>query len=211
MNRELWAELDLSEGAMARLRLLADLVSGWTGRINLVASSTLPDMWSRHIEDSARLLRSSPPAPKIWADLGSGGGFPGLVVAIALADRGTGTRVVLVESDRRKAALLSEALRRLETPAEVLAERVERMAPLGADVISARALAPLDVLCALSFPHLTPGGVALFPKGASWRDEVNTARRDWAFDLDVQGDPGHNAGVVLALGNLQRAGHEFDR
>lgn len=210
MDRALWAELDLSADAMEKLRRLSGLVARWTGRINLVAPSTVPAIWSRHVEDSARLLRFAPRAPRLWADLGSGGGFPGLVVAIALADRQAGSRVVLVESDQRKAALLREALRQLDLPAEILAERAETLAPLGADILSARALAPLDQLCGFAGGHLAPGGRALFPKGRSWRDEVDSARRNWAFDLDVHGEGGHNAGVVLVLENLRRAGHETE-
>lgn len=211
MNAALWAELALSSEGMEKLHALAALVGKWTARINLVAPSTLLDLWARHIEDSARLLPLAPPNPRLWADLGAGGGFPGLVVAIVLADRKTGTRVVLVESDQRKAALLREALRQLDVPGEVIAERIETLPPLGADVISARALAPLDILCRFSERHLAPGGLSLFPKGRNWQQEVEAARRNWAFDLDVRGDPGHNAGVVLALENLQRAGDEDER
>lgn len=210
VDRDLWAGLGLSASAMEKLHRLSGLVTRWTARINLVAPSTIPEIWSRHVEDSARLLRFAPPAPRLWADLGSGGGFPGLVVAIALADRQAGSRVVLVESDQRKAALLREALRQLDIPAEILAERAEMIAPLGADILSARALAPLDLLCGHAHRHLAPGGRALFPKGRSWREEVDSARQDWAFDLDVHGEGGHNAGVVLVLENLRRAGHETE-
>lgn len=211
MEPGLWAELGASPDAIARLERFVGLVRQWTGRINLIAPSTLSTIWSRHVEDSARIVLGAPGRPRLWADLGSGGGFPGIVVAILLADRGSGTRVVLVESDQRKAALLEEALRRLDTPGEVIAARAESIAPLGADVVSARALAPLDRLCALAARHLAAGGRALFPKGGNWQAEVDGARRDWRFDLDVQPVPGHNAGVVLALENLKRAREERDR
>ncbi len=193
----------ISAAALERFQLFQALVEKWNPRINLVAKSTLADFWVRHIEDSVFVARNAPPA-KIWADFGAGGGFPGLVVAIVLQDQGAATRMILVESDLRKATFLREAARHLGLSVDVRSERVESLAPLGADVISARALASLDALCGLAERHLAPGGTCLFPKGERFADEVAAARRDWQFDLEAPENPGHKGSALLVLRNLRR-------
>lgn len=205
MDQDLWADLGVSERGLEQLRSFAALVEKWTRHINLVAKSTLPDLWVRHIEDSARLCRFVAEPPAIWADLGSGGGFPGLVVAVILADRGAATKMILVESDQRKAAFLREASRQLGLNAEIRTERAEILAPLGAGIVSARALAPLDVLCGLAQRHLAPGGRALFSKGETHTEETAAARKNWRFDLEAHDDPGHKGAAILEVRNLHRA------
>lgn len=197
------SDLGLSAAALEKLHLFQSLVEKWNPRINLVAKSTLPDLWARHIEDSAFLCLHAPPA-KLWADFGAGGGFPGLVVAAILQDRGAETRVVLVESDLRKATFLREAARQMDVPVEVHSQRVEALPPLMADVVSARALATLDTLCALAHRHLAPGGTCLFPKGEKFADEVESARHAWRFDLEAPENPGHKGSALLVLRNLCR-------
>lgn len=196
-------ELELSAPALAKLRQFQALVEKWNPRINLVSKSTLPELWSRHIEDSA-VLCLRVPAVNRWADFGSGGGFPGLVVAIVAQDKGHQTSVVLVESDLRKATFLREAARQMELSVDVRSERVESLDSLQADVVSARALAPLDVLCGLAHLHLAPGGICLFPKGETFAAEVDLARRSWQFDLEARENPGHKGSALLELRNLRR-------
>jgi 16S rRNA (guanine527-N7)-methyltransferase len=195
--------LNLGAEAQDKLRLFQDLVEKWNPRINLVAKSTIGDLWQRHIEDSAFLCQDMP-EPAIWADLGAGGGFPGLVVAVVLQDRGAQTRVVLVESDQRKATFLREAARHMALPVEVRAERIETLAPLKAGVISARALAPLERLCAFAEPHLTADGLCLFPKGERFGEEIAEARQKWLFDLETRQNPGHKGSALLILRNIRR-------
>lgn len=208
MDHDLWARLGTSDSGLAQLRLFAALVEKWTQRINLVAKSTLPDLWSRHIEDSARLALLVPEPPAIWADFGSGGGFPGIVVAVILADRGAATRMILVESDQRKAAFLREAVRQLSLNAAVRSERAETLPPLNAGIVSARALSALPALCDLAARHLAPGGVALFPKGETHAAETAEARKIWQFDLETHADPGHKGSAILELRNIHRAGDQ---
>lgn len=208
MDRALWAELGASEAALEKLRLFAGLAEKWTRSINLISRATVADLWSRHIEDSAKIVTLAPPVPAIWADFGSGGGFPGLVVAVLLQDRGLSTRVVLVESDQRKATFLREAARQLGLSTEIRPERAEAIAPLGADVVSARALAPLNLLCDILERHGTPEGIALFPKGETWQEEVAEARKNWCFDLEAARDPGHKGSAILKLRNLRRASRD---
>lgn len=150
----------------------------------------------------------APDSPAIWVDFGSGGGFPGIVVAVILADRGQPTRVVLVESDQRKATFLREAARLLDLKVEVRAERAESLEPLAADVISARAMTALDGLCGIVARHGAAESLALFPKGESWREEVAAARKNWCFDLEAHADPGHNGSAILELRNLRRASRD---
>jgi 16S rRNA (guanine527-N7)-methyltransferase len=166
---ELLPGLAIGEATMAALRAYAAALAHWTPAINLVAPATLPQLWPRHILDSAQLYPLAPASARRWADLGSGGGLPGLVIAILARD--TPLRVTLVESDRRKAAFLRRQIADLQLAAEVRTARAEALEPLGADVVSARALAPLDRLLPLVDRHLAPGGVALLPKGRGWATE----------------------------------------
>ena len=162
---------------------VAELVR-WNQAINLVAASTLPDAWERHVADSAQLVPLGPVNPARWADLGSGAGFPGLAVAIILAETSPETCVTLIESDRRKATFLREVARQLGLIITVLAERAEAAEPLGANVVSARALAPLEVLIPMAARHLTAEGTMLFPKGTSVDKELATAAVTWSFSVE---------------------------
>lgn len=174
----------------------------------MISRSTVAEIWARHIEDSARIMLIAPDQPRTWADFGSGGGFPGIVVAALLRDKGLATRMILVESDQRKATFLRESARQMGLSIEVRAERAEAILPLGADVVSARALAPLDMLCAIAERHGAPDLTCLFPKGETWGDEVATAKKNWCFDLEATEDPGHKGSATLKLKALRRASRD---
>ncbi len=195
---------DVSRETRERLRAFEALVKKWSPRINLVSPRSLEDLWSRHILDSAQLFELADRAADLWADLGSGGGFPGFVCAILARDTAPQMRFVLVESDRRKAAFLLQASRELDLDLEVISERVENLAPLGADVLSARALAPLDQLLPMAERHLKPGGSALFPKGATYRQEMKRALEKWAFRSEVYPSKTNEEAAVLKLGDIRR-------
>ena len=204
MDKQLWESLNVSDQALEKLRTYAEMTAKWTVRINLIAKSTITDIWGRHIEDSARVALHMPQNPQIWADFGSGGGFPGLVLAVIMQDRGWQTKLSLIESDQRKSTFLREVARVLSLPVEVRAERAELIAPMGADVVSARALASLDDLCGIWQRHGAENSLGLFPKGERWQEEVAQARQNWQFDLDAKDDPGHNGSAILLLRNLRR-------
>ncbi|SDE65068.1 16S rRNA (guanine(527)-N(7))-methyltransferase RsmG [Limimaricola pyoseonensis] len=172
---------DVSRETAERLHRYAELVRKWNPSINLVAKRDLELLETRHIADSLQLAAFLPSRGH-WVDLGSGGGFPGIVVAAAARDRSPELRFTLVESDARKAAFLATAIRELDLNAAILARRIEAVDPLGADIVSARALAPLDRLIALGLPHLAPGGRMIFPKGRRAEDEIRDARAQWKFD-----------------------------
>jgi 16S rRNA (guanine527-N7)-methyltransferase len=169
-----------------RLVTLVELLLQWQPRINLIAASTVNRVWTRHVADSLQLLTHAPEA-NVWIDLGSGAGFPGLVIACALAGRGN-AKIHLVESDTRKAAFLREASRIAALPAVVYAERIEEFTQRwngSADVVTARALAPLPKLLELAAPLLERGAQGLFPKGQDVEAELTEAAKSWNIAADL--------------------------
>ena len=182
-----------------KLEQLLALLEKWNPRINLVAPSTIQSAWSRHVEDSLQIFDLLPPGARRWCDLGSGAGFPGMVVAILAAHSHPELNVVLVEADQRKATFLQTVSRETSTPISLIADRIEAIAPLQADVISARALAPLPDLCGYAARHLAVGGTALFLKGAKALAEIEAARRTWRFDLQSHPSRTDPSAVILEM------------
>lgn len=188
----------VSRETMDRLARHLDLLRRWQKRINLVGAATLADPWRRHMLDSAQLAPLIPEGARV-ADLGSGAGFPGLVLAILRGDP-----VDLIESDARKAAFLREAVRETGAPAEVHNARAESL-DLTADTVVARACAPLDRLLGLALPLLAPGGICLFLKGARVEEEVEVAQARWRFAVRRHRSRSAPDGVLLELGGLSHA------
>ncbi|RGP35854.1 16S rRNA (guanine(527)-N(7))-methyltransferase RsmG [Pseudotabrizicola alkalilacus] len=186
-----------------RLDFLEHLVRKWNPSINLVSKDSLPYLRSRHVNDSIQIFSLVDFTKGNWCDLGSGGGFPGLVVAILAHETKKQLQVKLVESDGRKAAFLREAIRQLEIEATVVNSRIEDLQPLGATVISARALASLSRLCGYAERHLSAEGVALFPKGATYQCEVDEARKNWAFDITLHPSKTHITAAILEFRNIR--------
>ncbi|MGL5010071.1 MAG: 16S rRNA (guanine(527)-N(7))-methyltransferase RsmG [Paracoccaceae bacterium] len=194
---------DVSRETQARLETLAALVHKWNSAVNLVAKSTLDDIKARHIDDSLQILQYAPPDPSHWVDLGSGGGFPGLVVAAALATTAPRCNVTLIEADGRKSVFLREAARTMGLHVTVITNRIEAVEPQGADVISARALAPLPALCGLISRHLLPSGTAVLLKGRTHDEELRqSVASGWQFDATHHKSVSDGMGVVLVLRNL---------
>lgn len=196
--------LDVSRETLTKLETFAKLLGKWNARINLVAPSTIPDLWSRHILDSAQLFTHAPTDARHWVDLGSGGGLPGLVCAILAHEARPECRFTLIESDKRKSAFLMTAIRELGLSAQVLAMRVEQAAPQSADVVSARALAPLPTLLPLVVRHLAQNGTALLPKGKNHSAELAAARREWHFEHDAVESQTDPLARVLILKEIMR-------
>jgi 16S rRNA (guanine527-N7)-methyltransferase len=204
MTRPVCAVPDVSRETSERLSRFADLLRKWNPSINLVSRTTLESLETRHILDSAQLFDLKPAAARHWVDLGSGGGFPGLVIAILAAEKAPTLRVTLIESDRRKATFLSTVARELDLKqVRVLAERIETAPPQDADVVSARALAPLPDLLAYAERHLVPGGIALFPKGAR-HDESDDGLASWRFEVQKFPSTTDPEAVILKLGAIAR-------
>lgn len=196
--------LSVSRETMANLHAFEAEVLRWTTAVNLVSRASVEHLWDRHIADSAQVFRVCPPDARCWLDLGSGGGFPGLVVAILARQLQPDLRVTLVESDQRKAAFLRQTAQKLGLDVEVLARRIESLPPQAADVVSARALAPLVDLLKLSAPHMKPDAIALFPKGARHAEEVAEARRLWTFDLETVSSASQTDSALLIIRKLSR-------
>ena len=203
-------------GALAKVRFgdersdaafsaYVDLLTRWQRTHNLVSRSTIPEVWTRHIADSLQLLDHAK-SFRMWIDLGSGAGFPGLICAIACRED-AGKRFVLIESNHKKAAFLRAAIRATGAPAEVRAERIES-APKGfsgADVVSARALAPLPQLLGLARPYLAENGVMLLLKGQDFAREVSEASKSWDFDvIDSPSRTDPRGGRVLEIRGLTK-------
>ncbi|MTH78288.1 16S rRNA (guanine(527)-N(7))-methyltransferase RsmG [Paracoccus aestuariivivens] len=162
------------------LEKYAELIRKWNPAINLVATSTLRDLKNRHIADCQELARLAASADGKWVDLGSGGGLPGLIVAIFRPELSVG----LLESDKRKSSFLRNAARELNLQNVIVyTDRIEKIAPLLANSISARALAPLPLLLSYVDRHLALGGKAWLMKGRNWQSEVQAARADWNFEV----------------------------
>lgn len=173
------AATGVSRETLERLQAYADLLVKWQARINLVGPDTIPSLWLRHFHDSAQLFPLLPQGIHRLVDMGSGAGFPGLVLAVmGVPD------VHLIESDARKCAFLREAARVSGTPITVHNTRIEALAPLGAEVVTARALAPLDKLLAWAQPHLLPDGHCLFLKGRGHEDELTLASKEWNITVE---------------------------
>jgi 16S rRNA (guanine527-N7)-methyltransferase len=196
--------VDVSRETFEALKAYEALVRRWNPAINLVSKSTLPDLWTRHIADSAQVFGLAPPTAKSWADLGSGGGFPGLVVAILARELRPQLNVSLVESDLRKATFLRQAAQSLALPVTVHSERIESLEPLNADVLSARALSALPELLGFAVKHMHRSGVAIFPKGARYEDELAQARKAWDFDVDTQPSLSEGEAAILVIRNIHR-------
>ena len=194
VSRETWDRLDQ----------LVALLLRWQKSVNLVAPSTLPTLWTRHVADSLQLLKIVPEA-RAWVDLGSGAGFPGLVLACALADRAGGA-VHLVESNQKKAGFLRECTRILGVPAIVHAIRIEDFVAGDAprfDIVTARALAPLSGLLRYANPLLKSGAAALFPKGQDVEAELTEASKSWSMDYTLIPSETDPQGRIVHLRNAR--------
>lgn len=183
----------------AKLQTYADLLRKWQRSINLVGRSTLDDLEHRHFDDSLQLLPLLPPDTKRLIDLGSGAGFPGLVIAAERPE----IAVTLVEADQRKAAFLIEVARAIAPNATVKAARVEALTPFPVDVVTARAMAPLPKLLAWAAPFATDPAICLFHKGANVDAELTEAARDWMMDVQRVPSVTEQGASILRISRLR--------
>lgn len=195
----------VSRETFADLEKYADLLKDWTARINLVAPSTVPDLWARHIKDSAQLAGLIGCSAQKVVDFGSGGGLPGVVLALIARDTMPDQRFQFVESDKRKSVFLRLCVQQFELNASVITRRAERLDPLQADVMTARAFTNLNTLTGLAHIHLAPSGIAIFPKGRSHEQELHEARRNWVFDLETHPSISSPEAKILVVRNIKRA------
>lgn len=190
----------VSRETAARLDRFAEKLLAVQAHTNLVAPSTIPDLWTRHVADSLQLLEHAPGA-RIWADLGSGGGFPGLVLACALADI-PGVRVHLVESIGKKANFLRDVAESIRLPVAIHAVRIEdfvKNPPVPIDVVTARALAPLHRILQMAAPLIGRGAVGLFLKGQDVASELTEASKSWMIDATLLPSKTHPDARIVAV------------
>lgn len=196
----------VSRETLARLETYAALLKRWQKTINLVAPSTVNDVWHRHLADSAQVFQHAPAGASHWLDLGSGAGFPGLVIAIMAAEKG-GTRHTLIESDTRKAAFLREVARETRVAVEILPARIElpETAAKVAEVncVTARALAPLPRLIPLVAPFFSDATVGLFLKGREFAAELEQAQLGWTFDVQLHPSVTDGEGRIVEVSRLR--------
>ncbi|HUD94981.1 16S rRNA (guanine(527)-N(7))-methyltransferase RsmG [Sphingobium sp.] len=207
------AATSVSRETMARLLTYEALLRKWQGSINLVASSSLAEIWNRHFLDSAQLVPLAPTA-RSWVDIGSGAGFPGLVVAILLAGR-AGFRMHLVESDQKKSVFMREVIRATGAPAIVHMMRIEEFWTGGEvaspDIISARALAPLPRLLDWTSSFWGKDTIGLFLKGQGAAAELTESAKNWIFDSEAIASQSDPSGTVLKLWGLRHANTGLER
>lgn len=184
---------------MSRLEAFVDLLQRWNTRINLVSRSDSAVLWERHVEDSLQLAPLIPDGTQRGIDLGSGAGFPGLILCIA-----TGIPFHLIESDQRKAAFLREAARITQAPAQIHACRIETALIQPARVVTARALAPLPKLLALAAPFLATDGVCLFPKSEKADQEMAEASAAWTLQIERHISQTDRSSVILRISGVKR-------
>lgn len=191
---------DVSRETFERLQTYCALVEKWNKAINLVSKSDHDVIWSRHVLDSLRLCSHIPKGVEQGIDLGSGGGFPGLVLALA-----TGISFDLIESDHRKAAFLVEAQRMTNAPVRVHCARIESISLPPTPLVTARALAPLSTLLTYTHRLLLPGGAALFLKGSRASQEIADAAQQWHMQVNRFDDARHAGSTILVISSLTHA------
>jgi 16S rRNA (guanine527-N7)-methyltransferase len=201
--------ISVSRETKERLDRFVALLLDWQKRINLIAPSTEGTIWTRHVADSLQLLALAPGA-RVWVDLGSGGGFPGAVLACALA-AAPGAHVHLVESNTKKAAFLRQAVRVTGAPASVHATRIEDFvenALESFDVVTARALAPLPELLTMAYPLLRKGALGLFPKGQDVGSELTAAAKCWKVQSSLSQSRTDPKGQIVIVRGLEPISHK---
>jgi len=190
---------NVSRETLERLIRYVDLLTAWNARINLVGRNTLGDGWRRHILDSAQIYPHLPQGTRMLIDLGSGAGLPGLILSILGVPQ-----VHLIESDARKAVFLREAVRVTGSTASIHAMRIDRMKPVVADVVTARALAPISDLLEISERFRGPGTICLFPKGETVQEELTDTIKQWKMTVRQSPSLSHPSGCILRLENITR-------
>ena len=193
----------VSRETQQRLEIYVDLLLKWQQTTNLIAPSTIPHIWTRHVSDSLQFVELVSDATT-WVDLGSGGGFPAIPVACVLAGK-PGAMVHLVESNGKKAAFLREAIRATGVPAQVHAERIEKFVAgtvNSVDVVSARALAPLKTLCDQAFPLIERGAIGLFAKGLDVEAELTEASKYWKIEMQTVPSKTSRDGCIVVVRHL---------
>jgi 16S rRNA (guanine527-N7)-methyltransferase len=198
-------DLNVSRETLGDLTKMVESLKKWNKTINLVGKSTIDSVWSRHILDSAQMWSQRPENLKTWVDLGSGGGFPALVLAILGKAQAPGVCFHMIESDARKCAYLRNVSRETSLNTRIHTVRIEKSEPIMADVVSARALAPVETLLSFSQRFLSDSAFCLFLKGQACDTEEEKARESWSFQSEKIKSISDDTGSIIKIWNLKRA------
>ncbi len=190
----------VSRETFDRLSIYSNELIKWQARVNLVSPDTIPNLWERHFLDSLQLIKLIPNSTKRILDLGSGAGFPGLIISIA-----GGKEVTLVESDMKKCIFMKEVIRLASANAQVINKRIEDCDVQSVDMITSRALADLNTLLSMAFHFVSRETICLFPKGKNYAMELEQAKQEWSFDVVAHPSITDTSAVVLEITNLSRA------
>ena len=175
------------------------LLSKWNKKINLVSKKTLVDIWERHFLDSGQIINYVDASGKRWIDVGSGAGFPGLVVALLLRDRKIDCDLVLVEKNSKKVFFLNEVIRKLNLNVKVFKKDIRSIEPLNADILTARAFSELKELIEIACHHRKEKGICLFLKGQNYKVELDKTLNYWFFDYDVFDSLSNHSGKIIRV------------
>ncbi|MCY4306272.1 MAG: 16S rRNA (guanine(527)-N(7))-methyltransferase RsmG [Aestuariivita sp.] len=203
MNSKDRIQYHVSRETFERFEVFVELLDKWTSHVNLISQKSRTDIWKRHIWDSLQLIQHIK-LKGHWVDIGTGGGFPGLILSIFARQVAPKTRFTFIEKDKRKAAFLRTVVRNLSLDSRIISARIEDTSPLKANILSARALAELEKLLFYANRHLMSDGIALFPKGNSWKREVIAAKEHWKFDFQLILSETNENSVILKIRGIQR-------
>ena len=199
-----WKDLNVSRETFSRLEAYKDTLLLWNSKVNLISVKSADDVWFRHFLDSAQIFKNVTEADRHILDMGSGGGLPGLVLAIISKEKYPSLKITLVEADKRKAAFLQEIVRTQRLNSAVIPERIEKVPILGADIVTARALAPLNVLLGYAYRHIKNNGRGIFLKGVSYNKEVEEALDYWNFNIKVDASITNPGSAILKIRDLEQ-------
>ncbi|MBR1648561.1 MAG: 16S rRNA (guanine(527)-N(7))-methyltransferase RsmG [Alphaproteobacteria bacterium] len=199
---------NVSRETFLKLKLYHQSLIEWQNKFNLVSPSSLNQAWNRHFEDSMQLFSLIPPTSKTLLDMGSGAGFPGMVLAIMANEKTPYLKVSLVDSVTKKTLYLKHVKEITQTDAEIINARVESLFKRKFDVITARAVTALNDLLGYAHPLLNSYGTCIFPKGRSWCEEVEKARKEWNFSLNPLSSTTSEEGKILVITELAKKGRK---
>ena len=198
-QKEFIKRMDVSRETLNGFHEYVVLLSKWNKKINLVSKNTLVDIWERHFLDSGQIIKHVEASGKRWVDVGSGAGFPGLVVALLLRDRKIDCDLVLVEKNPKKGFFLKEVIRKLNLSVEVVNDNIDTLEPLNADILTARAFSELNNLIEIAFRHRKKEGICLFLKGENYRIELDKTLNYWFFDYDIIDSLSSSSGKIIRV------------
>ena len=197
------ADLDVSRETIDSLNVYVDILKKWNTTINLVSKDSIKDVWNRHILDSAQLFKFVKYDAKKWLDIGSGAGFPGLVIAVLAKGRFPNLQVILIESDKRKCVFLNEVVRELDLNVKTVSKRIEDCPPQDADIISARALTQLEKLLSYFIYHGNFKCKGLFLKGKNTKNEMELIKNIEMFQIKLSASKVDKAGYLIEVGKRE--------